>query len=132
MHIKAISVLPPSMPTLNVSSKTVPDLRGELMSISAITMTYPNLAKDLNYHKKENTPPKTNDFVDEHESYFQLSHPFHAYIKKSPKSFCNIVIPCKIYNPILLFVIKNFKRVVVDTFIYHKFCKFRGVLAWVL
>jgi hypothetical protein len=32
----------------------------------------------------------------------------------------------------LIFVHKNFKRVVVDTFVYHKFYKFHGVLAWVL
>jgi hypothetical protein len=32
----------------------------------------------------------------------------------------------------LLSIYKNFKRVVVDTFVYHKFCKFHGVLAWVL
>ena len=40
IHIKAISIISPSMPTINVSSKSI--FRGELMSIS--------LVEDLNYH----------------------------------------------------------------------------------
>ena len=65
MHIEAIFILSPSMPTLNVSSKTILDLRGELMAISAITMTYPSLVKDSNSHEKESASPKTRDFVNE-------------------------------------------------------------------
>jgi hypothetical protein len=34
IHIEAISIISPSMPTFNVSSKSVIDPRGELMSIS--------------------------------------------------------------------------------------------------
>ena len=62
-HIEAISILCPSMLAINVSSKYI--LRGELMSISATTLTYPNLAKNLNCHEKESAPPKTEDFIDE-------------------------------------------------------------------
>jgi len=57
IHIEAISILSPSMPTFNVSSKSVLDPRGKLMSISLTTMTYPNLVKDLNCHEKESAPP---------------------------------------------------------------------------
>ena len=56
------------MPAIDVSSKLV--LRGELMSISTTTMTYPNLIEDLNCHEKESAPPKMNDFINKHGSYF--------------------------------------------------------------
>jgi hypothetical protein len=76
IHIEAISILSPSIPTFNASSKYVPDLRGELMSISIATMTYPNLVKYLNCHAKESAPPlpKTEDCINEHGSYF-LTNP---------------------------------------------------------
>jgi hypothetical protein len=52
-HTKDISTHSPSMPTPNVSSESIPNLRGEIMSISAITMTYPILVENLNYHEKK-------------------------------------------------------------------------------
>jgi hypothetical protein len=72
LHVKAISILSPFMPTFNVSSKSIIDPKGELTSISLTTMTYPNLMKDLNCHGKESAPllPKMEDCFNEHGSYF--------------------------------------------------------------
>ena len=129
IHIETISILSPSMSTFNVSSKSVLDLRGELMSISITTMTYPSSMEDLNCHKKESAPPKMEDFIDERGSYFLTIPSNPCSYEKSPESICNSTITCQIYNPFLISVHKNFKRVVVDAFVYHKFCKFRGVVA---
>jgi hypothetical protein len=76
IHIEAISILSPSMPTFNAPSKYVPDLRGELMSISIATMTYPNLVRYLHGHAKESAPPlpEMEDCINEHGSYF-LTNP---------------------------------------------------------
>ena len=52
LHVKAISILSPSMPAFNVSSKSILEPRDELMSISLITMIYSNLGEDLNCHGK--------------------------------------------------------------------------------
>ena len=115
------------MPAIDVSSKLV--LRGELMSISTTTMTYPNLVEELNCHEKESAPPKKDDFINEHGSYFLTIPSIPCSYEKSHKTICNLAITCKIYNAYLLLVHKNFKRVVVDVFLYHKFCKSCGVLA---
>jgi hypothetical protein len=129
IHIEAISILSLSMPAFNVPSKSVLDPRGELMSISLTTMTYPSSMEGLNCHKNERAPPETEGIIDEHGSYFLTIPSNPCSYEKSPKSICNSAITCQIYNPFLIFVHKNFKRVVVDTFVYHKFYKFHGVLA---
>ena len=129
LQVKSISILSPSLSTFNVSSKSILDLRGELMSISITTMTYPSSMEDLNCHQKESAPPKMKDFIDEHGSYFLTIPSNPCSYEKSPESICNSTITCQIYNPFLISVHKNFKRVVVDAFVYHKFCKFCGVLA---
>ena len=119
IHIEAISILFPSMPTNNVSSKYV--FRGELMSIS--------LVEDLNYDEKESAPPEMKDFINEHGSYFLTIPSIPCSYEKFPKSLCISTITSKVYNPYVLPVHKNFERVVVNAFVYHKFCKFCGVLA---
>ena len=118
-HIEAISILCPSMPTINVSSKSI--FRGELMSIS--------LVEDLNYHEKESAPPETKDFINEHGSYFQTIPSNPRLYEKSPKLIYNSTITSKSYNPFLLPIHKILEKVVVDAFVYHKLCKFHGVVA---
>jgi hypothetical protein len=113
IHIEAISILSPSMPTFNASSKYAPDLRGELMSISIATMTYPNLVKYLNYHGKE--------------SYFLTIPSTPCSYEKISKSVYIYGITHKSYNPFLLPVHKILENVVVDAFDYHKICKFHGI-----
>jgi hypothetical protein len=127
IHLEAICILSPSMPAFNVSSKFV--LRGELMSISKTTMTYPSLVEDLNCHEKESAPPKMEDFINEHGCYFLTTPSIPCSYEKFSKSICICAITYKTHKPFLLSIYKNFKRVVVDTFVYHKFCKFHGVLA---
>jgi hypothetical protein len=89
------------------------------MSISVIAMS----------HEKENAPPRMEDIFDEHGSYFLTIPSIPCSYEKFPKSFYISAITSKVYNPYMLPVHKNFKTVVVDAFVYHKFCKFHGVLA---
>ena len=128
-HIEAISILCPSMPAIDVSSKSV--LRGELMSISTTTMTYPNLMEELNCHEKESAPPKKDDFINKHVSYFLTIPSIPCSYEKFPKFICSSAITDKIYNPFLLPVNKNIERVIVDAFVYHKFCKFHSVMSFI-
>ena len=106
------------MPAFNVSSKSVH--RGELMSISVTAMS----------HEKENAPPEMEDFFDEHGSYFLTIPSIPCSYEKFPKFICSSAITDKIYNPFLLPVNKNIERVIVDAFVYHKFCKFHSVMSF--
>jgi hypothetical protein len=129
IHMEVICIPSPSMPTLVVSSKSILNIRGEVMSIIAITMTYPNVAEDSNCHEKEKPLSKVKDFIDEHGSYFITFPSIPCSYEKSPRSICNSAITCKIYNTFLLPTHKIFKKVVVDAFIYHEFCKSQNILA---
>ena len=119
------------MPTINVSSKSVLDPRGELLSISVTTMTYPNLVKDLNCHGKESAPPlpETEACINEHGSYFLTILTIPCSYDFFSKLICIYAITHKSYNPFLLPVHKILEKVIVDVFVYHKFCKFHGVVA---
>jgi len=46
--------------------------------------------------------------------------------KKYPESICLSTITHKIYNPFMLPVPKIFVGLVVDAFVYHKYCKSRS------
>ena len=76
----------------------------------------------------EETTLEQEDDVDEHGSYFMSisSNPFsHG---KSPKliGLSNIGAH-EIFNPLILPIHKNFERVVVDAYVYHKYCTSRCV-----
>jgi hypothetical protein len=75
----------------------------------------------------EETPLELEDDIDEHGSYFTniSSNPYSH--EKSPEliGLFNIAIH-KIFNPFLP-VHKDFKLMVVDAYIYHKYCKSRCV-----
>ena len=120
----------PSMPTINVSSKSVLDPRGELMSISLTTTTYPN---QFNAHGKESAPPlpEMEDYINEHGSYIMNTSSNPCSHETSPESIglSNIATP-KIFNPLILLVYKDFERVVVDTYVYHKYCKSHWHESW--
>jgi hypothetical protein len=124
IHIEAISILSPSMPTFNAPSKYVPDLRGELMSISIATMTYPNLVRYLHGHAKESAPPlpEMEECINEHGSYFLTNPSTPCLYEFFSKSVCIYGITHKIYNPFLPPVHKILENVVLDAFDYPKFC----------
>ena len=105
------------MSTLNISYESV--CREELKAISVTTTTYPNVTKD----EKETTLPKTKDNKDEHGNYFIYVTPIPCSYEKVAKKIYNFAIFKRIHKPFLLSVHKDFERVIVDAFVYHKFSK---------
>ena len=62
--------------------------------------------------------------INEHGSYFINTSSNPCSYEKSPESIdlSNIAIH-DIFNPLILPVHKDFERVVVDAFVYYKYCK---------
>ena len=93
--------------------------RGELMSISLTTMTYPSLEEDLDCHKKESAHPLlgTKDFINKHGSYFLTIPSNPCSYEKSPKPIGLSIATHEIFNPLTLHIHKDFERVVIDAFV---------------
>ena len=61
-----------------------------------------------------------DDDIDEHGSYFMNTSSNPCSHKKSPKSIgLSNIATHEIFNPLILSVHKDFKRVVVDAYVYH-------------
>jgi hypothetical protein len=64
------------------------------------------------------------DYINEHESYIMNTSSNPCSHEKSPKSIgLSNIATHEIINPLILPVHKDFKRVVVDAYVYHKYCK---------
>jgi hypothetical protein len=64
------------------------------------------------------------DDINEPRGYFMNTSSNLCSHKKLPELNCPYTIAThKIFNPLMLLVHKNFERVVVDAFVYHKYCK---------
>ena len=69
---------------------------------------------------------KKKDYIIEHGSHFINTSSSLCSHKKSPKSFgLSNIATHKIFNPLILPILKDFERVVVDAYVYHKFFKSR-------
>ena len=66
------------------------------------------------------------DDIDEHGKYFINTSSNPCSYEKFPEliGLSNIATP-EIFIPLILPIYKNFKRVVVDAYVYHKYCKSR-------
>ena len=78
----------------------------------------------IDIHEETPLELEKEDDIDEHGSCFIKisSNPF--LLEKSPEliSLSNIATH-EIFNPLMLPVYKDFERVVVDAYIYHKYCR---------
>jgi hypothetical protein len=63
------------------------------------------------------------DYISEYGSYFMNTSSYPHSYEKSPESINVSTILHKIFNSLILPVPKNFERVVVDAYIYHKYCR---------
>ena len=69
------------------------------------------------------------DNINEHGSYFWNTSSNPCSHEKSPESIgLSNIATHEIFNPLILPVDKDFERVVVDVFVYHKYCRSRCVL----
>jgi hypothetical protein len=91
---------------------------GELKPISLINITHPSLEEAL-----DETKP-INYIIDEYGSYIINTSSNPCSYEKSPKliGLSNIATH-EIFSPLILPVPKNFERVVVDAYVYHKYCR---------
>jgi hypothetical protein len=78
----------------------------------------------IDIHEETPLELEKEDDIIEHGSYFMKTSSNLCSYEKSPKliSLSNIATH-EIFNPLVLPVHKDFKRVVVDTYVYHKYCK---------
>ena len=117
--------------------------KDELKSISLINMTHPileealdkinlrvtNPREILDIHEKSILELEKQDGINEHGSYFMTTSSNSCSHEKSPELIDLSTIAHEIFNPLILPVHKNSKRVVVDAFVYHKFCKSHCMLS---
>jgi hypothetical protein len=78
----------------------------------------------LDIYDKSTLEVENDGDFNEQESYF-INTPSSPYsYKKSPDSLSlSNVAPHEIFNPLMLPVPKDFERVVVDAYVYHKYCR---------
>jgi hypothetical protein len=74
----------------------------------------------------EGTPlePEKEDNINEHGSYFMNTSSNLCSHEKSPESIgLSNIVTHEVFNPLMLPVHKDFGRVVVDAYVYHKYCR---------
>ena len=123
--------------SLRVEPKPYLDPKGELKSISLINMNHPSLEealykinprvnnprKILDIHEESTLELEKEDGINEHGSHFMNTSSNLCSYEKSPESIGLSTATHKIFNPLILPVHKDFERVVVDAYVYHKYCK---------
>ena len=123
--------------SLWVESKPDLDPKGELKSISLINMTQLSLEEALDkinprvtnpreildIHEESTLEHEKEDYIDEHGSYFMNTSSNTCSREKSPKPIGLSIATHEIFNSLILHVHKDFERVVVDAYVYHKYCK---------
>jgi hypothetical protein len=82
----------------------------------------------IDIHEETTLELKKEDDIDEHGSYIINTSSNPCSYEKSPDltGLSNITTH-EIFNPLVLPVPKDFERVVVDAYIYHKYCRSRCV-----
>ena len=78
----------------------------------------------IDIHEETTLEPEKEDAIDEHGNYFMNISSNPCSYKKSNQliSLSNITTH-EIFNPLMLPVHKDFERVVVDAYVYHKYYK---------
>jgi hypothetical protein len=78
----------------------------------------------MDIHEESPLELEKEDYViDGHGSYIMNISSNSCSNEKSPKLFCLSTTTHEIFNPLILSVPKDFERVVVDAYVYHKYCR---------
>ena len=78
----------------------------------------------MDIHEESPLEFKKEDYIIKHGSHFINTSSNPCSLKKSPESFgLSNITTHKIFNPLILPVHKDFERVVVYAYVYHKYCK---------
>jgi hypothetical protein len=78
----------------------------------------------IDIHEETPLELEKEDNIDEHGSYFMNTSSNPCSHEKSPEliGLSNIATH-EIFNPLILIIHKDFERVVVDAYVYHKYCR---------
>ena len=80
----------------------------------------------IDIHEETTLEPKKKVDINEHGSYFMNISSNPCSYEKSPKSIgLSNIATHEIFNPLILLIHKDFERVVVDAYVYHKYYKSR-------
>ena len=78
----------------------------------------------MDIHEESTLELEKEDYINERGSYFINASSNPCSYEKSPESIgLSNITTHKIFNPLVLPVHKNFERVVVDVYVYHKYYK---------
>jgi len=89
-----------------------------------ITSRVSNPRKTLHIHEETSLELEKEDDIDEHGSYFMNTSSNPCSHEKSPESIgLSNIATHKIFNPSYFLFIKTLKRVIVDAYVYHKYCR---------
>jgi hypothetical protein len=82
----------------------------------------------VDIHKETPLEFEKEDDINDQGSYFMSTSSNPYSYEKPPDSigFSNITTH-EIFNPLILPAHKNFERMVVDAYVYHKYCRSRSV-----
>jgi hypothetical protein len=82
----------------------------------------------IDIHKETPLEFEKEDDINEHGRYFMSTSSNPYSYEKSPDSIgLSIFAIHEISNPFMLFVHKNFETVVIDAYVYYKYCRSRCV-----
>ena len=80
----------------------------------------------IDIHEELTLELEKKDYINEHGSYIMNTSSNPCSHEKSPESIgLSNIATHKIFNPLTLPIHKDFERVVVDAFVYHKYCRSR-------
>jgi hypothetical protein len=79
----------------------------------------------IDIHEETPLELEKEDDIDEHGSYFMSTSSNPCSYEKSSESIGLSATPHKVFNPLILPVYKIFEMVVIDAYVYHKYCKSR-------
>jgi len=80
----------------------------------------------IDIHEESTLELEKEDYISEHGSYFINTSSNPCSHEKSPEAIgLSNIATHEIFNPLMLPIHKDFERVVVDAYVYHKYCKSR-------
>jgi hypothetical protein len=98
-------------------------------ALDKINLRVTNPSEILDFHEESPLELGKEDDINERGSYFMNTSSNPCSHEKSPELIGLSTTTHVIFNSLILPVHKNFKRVVVDIFVYHKYCRSHYVLA---
>ena len=81
----------------------------------------------MDIHEESTLELEKEDDINEHGSYFMNTSSNPCSHVNFPESIGLSTTTHEIFNPLILPIHKDFERVVVDVFVYHKYCRSRCV-----